>query len=58
MQLLVMSGQAVGEVLGYRQCADAMRTRSIARANGEVFQPLRTVLKPDRADGLMVLMPS
>ncbi len=35
-----------------------MRTALIARANGEVFQPLRTVLKPDRADGLMVLMPS
>ncbi|HEY3904986.1 MAG TPA: ornithine cyclodeaminase family protein [Streptosporangiaceae bacterium] len=58
MQLLVLSGQAVGEVLGYKECAGAMRTALIARANGEVFQPLRTVLKPDRADGLMVLMPS
>jgi ornithine cyclodeaminase/alanine dehydrogenase-like protein (mu-crystallin family) len=58
MQLLVLSGRAVGSVLGYPECADAMRTALIARANGEVFQPLRTVLKPDRADGLMVLMPS
>lgn len=58
MQLLVLSGSAVGSVLGYKECADAMRSALIARANGEVFQPLRTVLKPDRADGLMVLMPS
>lgn len=58
MQLLVLSGSAVGSVLGYKECADAMRTALIARANGEVFQPLRTVLKPDRAEGLMVLMPS
>ena len=58
MQLLVLSGRAVGSVLGYRECADAMRAALVARSNGEVFQPLRTVLKPDRADGLMVLMPS
>jgi ornithine cyclodeaminase/alanine dehydrogenase-like protein (mu-crystallin family) len=58
MQLLVLSASAVGTVLGYPDCADAMRAALIARANGEVFQPLRTVLKPDRADGLMVLMPS
>jgi ornithine cyclodeaminase/alanine dehydrogenase-like protein (mu-crystallin family) len=58
MQMLVLSGSAVSSVLGYPECADAMRAALIARANGEVFQPLRTVLKPDRADGLMVLMPS
>jgi len=58
MQMLVLSGSAVSSVLGYTECADAMRAALIARANGEVFQPLRTVLKPDRADGLMVLMPS
>jgi ornithine cyclodeaminase/alanine dehydrogenase-like protein (mu-crystallin family) len=58
MELLVLSASAVGSVLGYPQCADAMREALIARANGEVFQPLRTVLNPAQADGLMVLMPS
>ncbi len=58
MELLVLSAGAVGSVLGYKECADAMRTALIARANGEVFQPLRTVLKPERAGGLMALMPS
>jgi len=58
MQLLVMSGSAVRAVLGYAQCADAMRAVLAARARGEVFQPLRSVLKPDGATGLMALMPS
>jgi ornithine cyclodeaminase len=58
MQLLVLSGQAVRSVLGYPECADAMRDALAARARGEVFQPLRSVLKPDGAAGLMALMPS
>ena len=58
MQLLVLSGSAVRAVLGYAQCADAMRAVLAARARGEVFQPLRSVLKPDGATGLMALMPS
>ncbi len=58
MQLLVLSGGAVRSVLGYAECADAMRAALIARARGEVFQPLRTVLKPPEAAGLMALMPA
>ncbi len=34
MELLVLSAGAVGSVLGYKECADAMRTALIARANG------------------------
>jgi ornithine cyclodeaminase/alanine dehydrogenase-like protein (mu-crystallin family) len=58
MRLLVLSSRAVREVLGYRQCAGAMREALIARANGEVFQPLRSVLRPQGAAGFMGLMPS
>jgi len=58
MQLLVLSGDAVRAVLGYASCADAMRTVLADRARGEVFQPLRSVLKPNGATGLMALMPS
>ena len=58
MQMLVLSGDAVRTVLGYASCADAMRHVLAARARGEVFQPLRSVLKPDGATGLMALMPS
>jgi ornithine cyclodeaminase/alanine dehydrogenase-like protein (mu-crystallin family) len=58
VQLLVLSAGAVRSVLGYASCADAMRGVLAARARGEVFQPLRSVLKPDGATGLMALMPS
>jgi ornithine cyclodeaminase/alanine dehydrogenase-like protein (mu-crystallin family) len=58
MRLLVLSASAVRSVLGYPECADAMRSALIARARGEVFQPLRTVLKPPAAVGFMGLMPA
>jgi ornithine cyclodeaminase/alanine dehydrogenase-like protein (mu-crystallin family) len=58
VKLLVLSGQAVRGALGYVDCADAMRSALSARARGEVFQPLRSVLRPDGAAGLMALMPS
>ena len=53
-----MSGGAVRSVLSYPRCADAMRSALAARARGEVFQPLRSILKPAGAAGLMALMPS
>src|SRR5215467_6222459 len=35
-----------------------MREALAARARGEVFQPLRSILKPEGAAGMMALMPS
>jgi len=58
VDLLVLSGGAVRSVLSYPRCADAMRAALTARARGEVFQPLRSVLMPDGAAGLMATMPS
>jgi ornithine cyclodeaminase/alanine dehydrogenase-like protein (mu-crystallin family) len=58
MRLLVLSAKDVRSVLGYASCADAMRAVLAARARGEVFQPLRSVLKPDGAAGLIGLMPA
>ncbi len=58
MRLLVLSSEAVRAALGYPECAQAMRDALTARAAGEVFQPLRTVLRPPGATGLMALMPA
>jgi ornithine cyclodeaminase/alanine dehydrogenase-like protein (mu-crystallin family) len=58
MRLLVLSAGAVRSVLRYPECADAMRAALVARARGEVFQPLRTVLRPPEAAGFMALMPA
>src|SRR5215469_5631787 len=58
MRLLVLSAGAVRSALGYPECVQAMREALTARARGEVFQPLRTVLRPPGAAGLMALMPA
>ncbi len=58
MELLVLPGGAVRSLLSYPRCADAMREALAARARGEVFQPLRSMLKPEGAAGMMALMPS
>jgi len=55
--LLVLSASDVRAVLGYAECADAMRSALASRARGEVFQPLRSVVKPEAAAGFMGLMP-
>ncbi len=56
--MLILSGAEVRRLLSYDECADAMRAALIARARGEADQPLRTVLRPAGAAGLMALMPS
>ncbi len=58
MRLLVLSGQDVHALLGYNDCAEAMRGALSALASGRAQQPLRTVIAPDGAAGLMALMPS
>jgi ornithine cyclodeaminase/alanine dehydrogenase-like protein (mu-crystallin family) len=57
MKLLVLNAQAVHDLLPYAECAELVRDGLAARARGEVYQPLRTVLRPPGGDGLMVLMP-
>ncbi|HET9896057.1 MAG TPA: ornithine cyclodeaminase family protein [Streptosporangiaceae bacterium] len=57
-QLLVLSNDAVRAVLSYPLCAEAMRDALIARARGDFYQPLRTVLKVPGPGGLVALMPA
>ena len=58
MRLLVVSGRDVHALVGYRECADAMRAALVAVQDGRADQPLRTVLRPAGAAGLVALMPS
>jgi ornithine cyclodeaminase/alanine dehydrogenase-like protein (mu-crystallin family) len=57
VKLLVLSGPEVHGLLPPGECAKAMRDALAARARGEVYQPLRMVIRPDGAAGLMALMP-
>jgi ornithine cyclodeaminase/alanine dehydrogenase-like protein (mu-crystallin family) len=58
MKLLVLSAPELHGLLPPDGCAEAMREALIARAGGRVCQPLRTVVRPDRTEGLMAVMPA
>jgi ornithine cyclodeaminase/alanine dehydrogenase-like protein (mu-crystallin family) len=58
MDLLVLSAADVHAALDYADCAAAMRRALTSLASGEAQQPLRTVIAPRGAAGLVALMPA
>ncbi|MGH3254687.1 MAG: ornithine cyclodeaminase family protein [Streptosporangiaceae bacterium] len=58
MTLLVLSGQHVHELLPYDECADVMRRALVELASGAIQQPLRTMVRPEGAAGVLALMPA
>jgi len=58
MKLLVLGAGDVHRLLAYDECADAMRDALAALARGQVHQPLRTIIRPPGAAGMMGLMPA
>jgi ornithine cyclodeaminase/alanine dehydrogenase-like protein (mu-crystallin family) len=58
VKILILSGRQVRELLPYGECADVMREALAGLARGEIQQPLRTIVKPAGAAGLMGLMPA
>jgi ornithine cyclodeaminase/alanine dehydrogenase-like protein (mu-crystallin family) len=58
MKTLVLSHDEVVELLPIKECIAVMRDGLIALAAGNVHQPLRTIIRPPGAAGVMGLMPS
>ena len=58
MKILVLSHTEVLELLPMKECMARMRAALIALAAGEAHQPLRTIVRPPDAKGLMGLMPA
>jgi ornithine cyclodeaminase len=58
MPILVLSHREVLELLPINECIARMRAALIALAAGEAYQPLRTIIRPPDAQGLMGLMPA
>jgi ornithine cyclodeaminase/alanine dehydrogenase-like protein (mu-crystallin family) len=56
--LLVLSAADVHAALCYTDCAQAMRDALAALVAGRAQQPLRTVVQPSGAAGLVALMPA
>jgi len=58
MKILILSHDEVVELLPMKECVAVMRDALIALAAGRIYQPLRTIVRPPEAAGLMGLMPS
>jgi ornithine cyclodeaminase/alanine dehydrogenase-like protein (mu-crystallin family) len=58
MRVLVLSRNDVRAALTPAACAEAMADVLVARARGEAYMPLRSVMRPSGAAGLMGLMPA
>ena len=58
MKILVLSHDEVAALLPIKECITVMRDALIALAAGKVHQPLRTIIRPRDAAGVMGLMPS
>jgi len=58
VKLLVLGAGDVRRLLAYDECAVAMRNALGALARGRVHQPLRTIIRPPGAAGMMALMPA
>ena len=58
MKILILSHDEVSELLPIKECIAVMREALIALATGKVHQPLRTIIRPPGAKGVMGMMPS
>src|ERR1044072_7741384 len=58
MKRIVLDSEQIRELLPMRDCIELMADAFSSLARGEVFQPLRTIIHPPEARGLLGLMPA
>jgi ornithine cyclodeaminase len=58
MKILVLDNRQIRQLLPMVDCIELMADALSALARGEVFQPLRTIVRPPEARGLLGLMPA
>lgn len=58
MNVLLLGHDEVAALLPMRECIGLVRDALVSLAEGRVHQPLRTIMKPPLAAGVMGLMPS
>lgn len=58
MKVLILDNNQIKELLPMTECIELMADALAALARGEVFQPLRTIIRPPEARGLLGLMPA
>src|SRR5438132_5115506 len=58
MKILILNHTEVEQLLPMHECIDVMKDAFAAFARGEFHQPLRTIVRPPEAKGVMALMPA
>jgi len=58
MKILILDAPQIRELMPMGDCIELMADALSALARGEVFQPLRTIIRPPEARGLLGLMPA
>ena len=58
MDIVVLNHKQVAELLPMPECIDVMAEALVAVAKKEAYQPLRTIIQPEGAKGVMATMPS
>lgn len=58
MKVLILNTKQIRELLPMTECIELMADALAALARGEVFQPLRTIIRPPEARGLLGFMPA
>jgi ornithine cyclodeaminase/alanine dehydrogenase-like protein (mu-crystallin family) len=56
--VIVLNEREVRDLLDMESCVEAMEEVLVSLAQGELFQPLRSVARPPDAPGFIGLMPS
>ncbi|HJS23825.1 MAG TPA: ornithine cyclodeaminase family protein [Pyrinomonadaceae bacterium] len=56
MKILILDSAQIRELLSMRECIELMADALAALARDEIFQPLRTIIRPPQARGLLGLM--
>ena len=58
MKILILDSSQIRELLPMRECIELMADALASLARGEVHQPLRTIVRPPEARGLLGFMPA
>ena len=58
MKVVILNHQQIRELLPITECIELMADALSALARDEVYQPLRTIVRPPEARGLLGLMPA
>ena len=58
MRILILTHNEVEKLLPMQECISVMEQALSSLARGEMYQPLRMIVRPPDASGLLAMMPA